>query len=197
MRGSCSIQDTVGSAETDGKVGPSLSVLLVEHCGSAVVEDKKSTMSKESKMSTQVALGGLGVQWIYGVPNVTLELVAAGDFSVPESSGGEDTGFDIQPRDRVVCYASGEIWAGVAFTGANGPEGWHYRDSNRKFPLPGGHPYSLLGQLGGRYFEIGKALERYHMGATTERLILRTNDDSPGNGSGAFGCRVEVWRRVG
>src|SRR5262249_14384351 len=127
---------------------------------------------------------------------VQMKQVYYGDFEVPESSAGIDTGVDIQSLDRVIFRASGEIWAGVWFTGGNGPEGWHYRDSNRKFPLPGGHPYSLLGQIAGRYFEVGTGIERIHTGAGVERLFLRTNDESPGNGTGAFTCNVEVWRRV-
>jgi hypothetical protein len=139
---------------------------------------------------------GWAIQRWYGVPEVTMRQVYYGDFEVPESSDAVETGVDVEPLDRLVFRASGEIWAGVVFTGANGPGGWHYRDSGRKFPLPGGNPYSLLGRIAGRYFQIGSGLERIYTGAGAERLFLRTNDDSPGNGAGAFTCNVELWRRV-
>jgi hypothetical protein len=139
---------------------------------------------------------GPDVKRLYGTDSVTMEQVFNADVQVPESSTGVDTGFDVQPLDRMVFRASGEIWAGVWLTGENTPRGWNNTDNDPKFPLPGGHPYSLLGRLGGLYFEIGDGLERVWNGPGAERLFLRTNDDTPGNGSGAFTCNVQVFRRV-
>jgi hypothetical protein len=144
----------------------------------------------------RITISGPHVKQLYGQDSVTMEQVFDSNFTVPESSAGIDTGVDVQPLDRLVFRASGEIWAGVLLTGLNTPRGWNNVDSDPKFPLPGGHPYSLLGQLAGRYFEIGDALERVYNGPRPERLFLRINDDTPGNGSGAFDCEVEVFRRA-
>jgi hypothetical protein len=46
-------------------------------------------------------------------------------FSVPESTRRDiDTGLTLVPGDEFAIEGSGQIWAGVAFTGLNGPEGW-------------------------------------------------------------------------
>lgn len=112
---------------------------------------------------------------------------------VLESDGDVDTNVDIQPGDRIIFSASGTIWAGVWFTGRNGPRGWDWIANDNKFPLPTGHPYSLLGRLDGRYFEIGDGFERVYT-SRGSRLYLRINDDTPGNGNGGFNCRIEVYR---
>lgn len=122
-------------------------------------------------------------------------LVANQTFTVHESDFDVNTFIDVQPGDRLVFSASGEIWAGVWFTGNNGPDGWDSIENSSIFPLPGSHPFSLLGRLGSRYFFIGQGLQR----AQTEigvvrRLFLRINDDVPGNGNGAFTCQVQVFR---
>src|SRR5205085_12689386 len=96
--------------------------------------------------------------------------------------------------------AEGEIWAGVELTGNNGPEGWDDIASDLKFPFhttSNAHPFALIGKLGpnGAWFSIGRhrPKERY-LGHDERPIVLRTNDDMPGNGSGAFTCRVQVWR---
>ena len=104
--------------------------------------------------------------------------------AVNEGDRDVDTQIDVEYNDRLVYSANGEIWAGVWFTGLNGPQGWDNIDYSPKFPLPGTHPYSLLGRLDGRLFYIGRGFDRYYRGRNS-RLFLRINDDSPGNGSGA------------
>lgn len=114
-------------------------------------------------------------------------------FTIPEGARDIDTGMDIRYGDRLVFSASGEIWAGVWFTGLNGPQGWGNIDYSSKWPLPASHPYCLLGKLDGRYFYLGTGWDRYYRGRNS-RLFLRINDDAPGNGSGAFTCHVAVYR---
>src|SRR5574341_1764246 len=126
------------------------------------------------------------------------ELAVDREIVVRESDGDVDTEIDINSGDRVVFDAQGEIWAGVWPPSNNGPEGWWNIDTDRKFPLPGWHPYGLLGKLGVRYFPIGRHYGYPHHTPTydgeTPRLYLRINDDLPGNGSGQFTCHIQVWR---
>jgi Lamin Tail Domain len=121
---------------------------------------------------------------------------------VPESAADVDTGIDLSAGDEYAIDASGTIWAGVVGTFENGPEGWTNVDHDPKFPLhegPDAHPFALIGRFDGEpYFYAGRTLKRgLYMGTGARRLRLRTNDDTPGNGSGAFTCRVRVWRRRG
>lgn len=113
--------------------------------------------------------------------------------SVKESDADVDTGLDVLMTDRLVINASGKIWAGVAFTGENGPRGWNNIDNDLKFPLPGTHPFSLLGKIGTQYFYLGDGSQVTHPIANG-RLLLRINDDTPGNGNGAFAVRIALWR---
>ena len=120
--------------------------------------------------------------------------IAEATFSVRESDLDVDTNIDVLITDRLVINASGKIWAGVVATGENGPQGWNNIDPDPKFPLPGTHPYSLLGKVGTKYFFIGDGSQVDHP-INNGRLFLRTNDDSPGNGSGAFTVSIQVWRK--
>jgi hypothetical protein len=125
---------------------------------------------------------------------------------VREADWGVDTGVVLQDEDEYLIEATGEIWAGVWFTSTNGPEGWNYIDWDLKFPVhgpPNGYPFALIGRLGGNgYFYVGKRYPaapqpglwgQLHLGAS-QRLWLRTNDDTPGNGMFEFTCRIRVWR---
>lgn len=143
---------------------------------------------------------------------------------VPELSSGVDTGLTLVPGDTVTFTASGQIWAGVILTGTNGPLGWtDYDGCQSKFPLLCAPPYSLIGYLDndGGYFYIGsgggaaqppyptlspsgvigtRISDLYPdppplnlLNAPAE-LVLRTNDDAPGNGSGAFSVNIQVNR---
>ncbi|MFL5963996.1 MAG: lamin tail domain-containing protein [Gaiellaceae bacterium] len=144
--------------------------------------------------------GGGGV----GIPHVPVDppppLVSSAVFDVPEDTTGVDTGIDLLASDWIDVMASGAIWAGVALTGENGPQGWDWVDHDPKFPLHDGvyaHPFSLIAFMrsasgNGAPFYIGDAF----LARTPQagRLILRTNDDVPGNGSGAFRATVGVRR---
>ena len=100
---------------------------------------------------------------------------------------------------------TGEIWAGVLIppTPKNGPKGWENRvEYDVKFPLhgvPTADPFCLLGKLK-NYFYIGDRLPPTRYIAFPESgkglecpLYLRINDDTPGNGSGAFNCHIRIW----
>ena len=79
-----------------------------------------------------------------------MELIDEQELTVAEASAGEDTGIELQKGDRVVITASGQIWAGVPLTGANGPRGWNNIEFDTKFPMVGTHPYCLVGKLDSR-----------------------------------------------
>ncbi len=112
----------------------------------------------------------------------------------------QDTGIVLQPGDEFALTGAGAIWAGVAFTGNNGPEGWTDRiETNPNSPLHNtadSRPFSLLGRFEGEgYFYIGHGFTRRAFNRSSpRRLFLRINDNTPGNGSGAFQCNVKVWR---
>lgn len=124
---------------------------------------------------------------------MTLTLIAGKQLAVRESDWDVNTDIQVQKDDTLIIQAWGSIWAGVWLTGTNGPEGWHNIDDDPKFPLPGTHPYCLLGKLDSGYFYIGQS---YRVDKTPDQgmLLLRINDDVPGNGSGAFQCLVQVYR---
>ena len=102
-----------------------------------------------------------------------------------------DTGIDVEPGDLINFEASGSIWAG--------PNGFGSPDP--KYPLPSAAGFSLIGRVGaaGSYFFIGdgtqNGLPRAFPFPTGGRLFLRTNDDTPGNGSGAFSVKITVDRQ--
>jgi len=120
-------------------------------------------------------------------------LVDGRQVSVGEGDGPVNTGMQVAVGDTLIFNASGSIWAGVWFTGENGPEGWNWRDNNPKFLLPGAHPYQLLGVLDNGYFEIGRSM-RLDETANQGLLRLEINDDVHGNGAGAFQCTVQHYR---
>jgi hypothetical protein len=111
---------------------------------------------------------------------------------VKESDDTVDTQIDVQTNDRIVINATGRIWAGVAFTGDNGPGGWSWTAGN-KFTLVNGHAYSLIGSLDGIWWEIGTGATRTYTGPGS-RLYLAINDDVHGNGNGAFSVKIQVYR---
>ena len=106
-----------------------------------------------------------------------------------------DSGVDVGPNEWLALTGSGTINAGVLFGGDNGPEGWNSIDNNPALPLPGSRPFALLGILNSQPFYIGRSAATSDNFAAAQRLFLRTNDDVPGNGTGAFGCDVEVWKK--
>lgn len=113
---------------------------------------------------------------------------------ISEGTTGIDTGLDLGQDRWFAMSGAGEIWSGVPFTNTNGPQGW-FADAGAGFPIPGAHPYSLIGTIGSTNFYIGMSNFKAQDSLST-RLFLRTNDDHPGDGSGFFTCRVETWKRL-
>jgi len=118
---------------------------------------------------------------------------------VGESADEIDTGIFIKNGDFLDLSASGTIWAGVWFTGRNGPDGWAGWHAQPGSPLPGYAPYSLLGKTAeDGYFPVGSHLRRQFFNASVPnegtRLYLTINDNVRGNGDGAFQCHLQVWR---
>lgn len=120
-------------------------------------------------------------------------LVGSKLMQVNEGDADVDTSIQVTAGDTVIFHAWGQIWAGVWFTGLNGPRGWDWRDNANKFPLPGAHPFQLLGKLDSGYFEIG---DHRRLDQTMDQgtLFLRINDDVPGNGSGSFQVQIQIYR---
>ena len=114
--------------------------------------------------------------------------------AIPESATMVDSGMDLNPNEFLAITGTGTINAGVFLGGDNGPEGWNSIENNPAFPLPGTRPFSLLGSLDGQLFYIGKDTATTDKFLSTKRLFLRTNDDVPGNGSGAFNAFIQVWK---
>ena len=105
-----------------------------------------------------------------------------------------DSGIDLGPNEFLAITGTGTINAGVFLGGDNGPEGWNSIENNPAFPLPGSRPFSLLGILDSQNFYIGKSTATTDKFLSTKRLFLRTNDNQPGNGTGAFNAFVQVWK---
>jgi len=114
---------------------------------------------------------------------------------ISEGSTGTDTGLDLGQDNWFAMSGAGEIWSGVPFSNTNGPQGWFAEAEGAGFPIPGAHPYSLIGTLGSKNFYIGVSNFKFQDSVST-RLFLRTNDDHPGDGSGHFTCRVELWKSL-
>jgi hypothetical protein len=138
--------------------------------------------------------------------------------TINENNSDVYTGINLKSGDIYeFSEIKGTIWAGVALTGRNGPDGWIDRvDYDVKFPLHGGmdpvnaHPFCLLGKLKTYFFigSRGRGKERFIYPryqdiqgtlpdgnpADGMPLYLRINDDSPGNGNGNFSCRIRVWQ---
>ncbi|TQS39797.1 hypothetical protein [Cryptosporangium phraense] len=112
---------------------------------------------------------------------------------MPEASTGEDSGCQLQYGDSVNIVGSGRIKSGVFLTGWNGPQGWTDISYDSKFPSPSSRVYSLLVSVDGRWRYVGVGTSFTYTGRGSG-MILRTNDDVPGNGEGSFRAEVQVVR---
>jgi len=112
------------------------------------------------------------------------------DISVPESSSaGVVTEWLAYGESLTVYPYSDQIWAGVLFTGWNGPAGWAGTAAPSYYPAPGAREYSLVGRFGsGAYQYLGTASRTFRntVPGYVQRVRFRVNDNTPGNGAGAF-----------
>lgn len=120
--------------------------------------------------------------------------------TVPESENRVDTGVDVADGEFLEINASGKIWAGVWFAGENDPDGVEV-SHDRKYPLNTGdwaRPYSLIAFFENNGNESKPFFVGRYYGPVRQRppfvgrLFLRTNDDTPGGGSGAFSATIKV-----
>ena len=117
--------------------------------------------------------------------------------TISEGTWGVDTWVDVGLNEWLAMTGAGSIWAGVFFTGNNGPQGWNSIENGPAFPLPGSRPFSLIGTLDAQNFYIGLSnATGPNAFNAPKRLSLRTNDDVPGNGNGAFSCMIEKWKKL-
>jgi hypothetical protein len=113
------------------------------------------------------------------------------EFDVLESTRGVVGTIKYYYGDHVVItpHVDHKIWAGMWFTGWNGPAGWTDSPATSDYPLPGAPQYSLIGRLGnGPWQYIGNRDFTFHQEKEGywQKVVLRTNDNNPGNGDGAF-----------
>jgi hypothetical protein len=112
------------------------------------------------------------------------------DLSVPEgaSSGVASEWLSYGQTLRVEPYGD-HIWAGVWFTGSNGPDGWPGTSASSSYPLPGAPRYSLIARIGNNGYQyVGSSARSFtnDRPGYLQRVRFRVNDDAPGNGNGAF-----------
>jgi len=119
------------------------------------------------------------------------DLCGIDEFTVPESTTRVLGSVWYSYGESVVLTpdVTKQIWAGVWFTGWNGPAGWTDNPAPSDYPLPGAPQYSLIGRLGnGPWQYIGNRPLTFtqQKASYLQKLVLRTNDNNPGNGDGAF-----------
>jgi len=131
--------------------------------------------------------------------------------SVSATQADVDTGIGVSQWDQVTFAATGSIWAGDALIGRNGPEGLQdHIVTDGKYPLHVGqsaYRFSLLVRFvdpfnpdpTAPYFYIGPGqvdgfTPYIHQTGAPKRILLRINDDQPGDGNGEFTCTVTVQR---
>ena len=107
------------------------------------------------------------------------------DVELSECSGRINTGYTVSSGQRVEVVADPfrQIWAGVWFSGKNGPAGWT-TPGNSQTPSPKSPAFGLLARVGTDYQYIGNGAS--FTATTNGPLYLVINDDVPCNGNGSF-----------
>jgi hypothetical protein len=75
-----------------------------------------------------------------------MALVVDKYISLREFDSDVDANVELQNGDWVDISVTGTIWAGVWFTGRNGPNGWPGWSASNDSPLPGVAPFGVLGK---------------------------------------------------
>jgi hypothetical protein len=113
--------------------------------------------------------------------------VARSGFEVYDNrdrGGPVNTGIPVAGGDEVTISASGQLWAGVWATGANGPEGWSDK-AKGNFPLEGAAVFSLIAGYDNQgWFAVGRGTTKVRepKEAYAQGLTLALNDNNPYNG---------------
>lgn len=149
-------------------------------------------------------VAGVGFLGMTPAHAATWQRVEATNVVVPESSGGVPVYMEFAPGDEARIACSGSVWAGVWFTGNNGPDGWaNAAPSN--FPMPGnsgGRSFAAIARFKPTTWYYSPTAWQHagtssaHRAPFDSRMDLRVNDNAPGNGSGAFTCNVSRWQLV-
>jgi len=148
--------------------------------------------------------GGAGGEFL-GSTSTTSTATKIQSFKVYEGNTQVDTKMFAKDKERVRIWATErKIWAGLWFTGDNGPQGMIDRQAtDPKFPLrPNASGTDRHGQIVRPYSLIASVDQQglYQVGAEQTvtsvgggNIVLRINDDVPNNGSKfEFGKYFEV-----
>jgi len=111
----------------------------------------------------------------------------------------QPTGITVTAGDTVDVRGTGEIWAGVWFTGRNGPSGWGELAPHQPgWPVPNEYKFSLICGFDGDSWESWKFAGAHNSFAnshsTPRQLFVGINDNDLSSGDGAFEVRVDVKR---
>lgn len=155
---------------------------------------------------TAIAAGSDGDPWLANQYTELFEGTLSGltkrcpidTVRVPESTSGTYVATLQAGESVTLTPTDATIWAGVWFTGANGPAGWNtVARPGYGYPLAGAREYSLLANKNTGWFYIGAARTTVtNTLGNPQTLHLRTNDNTPGNGSGAFEVNVTYTCRT-
>ena len=130
------------------------------------------------------ALGSSASMASAAVPPGTT-LFSRTDVELSECTGRINTGYNVTAGQNVevVANPNRQIWAGIWFTGNNGPAGWTSL-GNSQTPAPQFRAFSLLTRVGTDYRYIGNGAS--FRATTSGPLYLVINDDVYCNGNGSF-----------
>jgi hypothetical protein len=113
-------------------------------------------------------------------------------YKVYESAGQVNTkSVKAGQHVRVSANAQQQIWAGMAFSGKNGPAGWTSL-GNSQTPAPSMRAFSLLAKIGPKYYYVGNGTTSDIIAEQDGCVELWINDDVVNNGSGYFEANVQV-----
>lgn len=114
---------------------------------------------------------------------------ANAQYTVSEKDGYLNTHIHLNAGESVqISPTSDQIQSGLWFFGWNGPAGYTTK-CNSQCPLPDERAYSLLVQIGNQLVYVGSNRGTFTADGAGE-VVLKINDDIPGNGQGYFKADV-------